>query len=157
MTGRANVVDRGVETLNASLAHVADLEPSLSALMGSSNRAAATAEVTFSALGSGGREAGRAAVVARCALRAFGDVGETNTVTVRAVGTQELSWETSTSGTIAASWTVRWCSSVVQAEGTRGASFADRLAMLILVVTSLADRGLRAADRASIRYRTEQV
>ncbi len=150
MTGRANVVDRGIQALDTGFTHVADLESSLATLMGSSNRAAATAEVTFSALGSGRSKTGRTAIVAGSTLGTLCDISETFTAAVRAIGTQELSWEASTSGTIAASWAMRWCSCVVQAEGTRGARLADRLAMLVLVVTSLADSRLRAADWASI-------
>jgi hypothetical protein len=74
VTGRADVVDRGVDALHASLADVADLEPGLAALMRGSNGAAATAEVTLAALAGGLRETSRATIITRRALGALGHV-----------------------------------------------------------------------------------
>jgi hypothetical protein len=74
VAGRAHVVNRGVETLHAGLADVADLESGLTALMRGSDRAATAAEVALAALGGGFSEASGTAVVTGRALRAFRDV-----------------------------------------------------------------------------------
>ncbi len=118
MTRRANVVECSIECDNTSFTHVADLEASLATLMGSSNRAAATAEVAFSALCGGGLETRGTAVVAGSAGCAFGDVGETDAVTVRAIGAQKLSGEARASRAIAASDAIHGSGCIIQAEGS---------------------------------------
>ena len=72
--------------------------------MRSSNRASASTEVTLSALFSGTSEAGRTAIVTRCALGAFADVPEAVAVTVGAVGAQEFSGKASSCRAVAARW-----------------------------------------------------
>ena len=114
MTRRADVVDRGVEGLHAGLTDVADLEARLAALVRGGNGAATAAEEAFSAHTGGFGEAGGAAVRAWCALCAFSDVGEALAVAVSAVGTQELSGEARSLGTVAAGGTGLGGGGVVQ-------------------------------------------
>jgi hypothetical protein len=103
---RADVVDRGVDTLHARLADVADLEPGLAALMRCRHGAAATAEEALAALAGGLREASRAAVVARRALGALADVLEAVAIAVGAVGAEELGVEARSLGAVAAGWAI---------------------------------------------------
>jgi hypothetical protein len=90
VTRRAHIVDSGVQALYASLAHVADLQTGLAALVRSGHRAATAAEVTLSALGCGRGETLRSTVVSGSARRALRDILEIGSITVGAVGTQEL-------------------------------------------------------------------
>jgi hypothetical protein len=90
VTRRAHIVDSGVQALHASLAHVANLQTGRAALVRGSHRAASTAEVTLSALGCGRGETLRSAVVSGSARRALRDILEIGSITVGAVGAQEL-------------------------------------------------------------------
>ena len=118
MARRTNVVDRGVHTLNAGLADVADLEPRLAALMRRRNGAAAAAEVSLAALGGGSGKTRGAAVVTRGALRALADIGEAIAVAVRAIGAQELGGEACTGRAVASRRAKCRMSGVLEAVGS---------------------------------------
>ena len=129
-----DVVDRGIDCLNAGLADVADLEPALSTLVRSRHRAAAAAEISFPALGSGFSEARRAAVVAGRALRAFADIAQIFHVAVRAVGAQELRTNLRARRAVAACWTVNWVTRVEWAVETFWATLAGLLSKAFFVL-----------------------
>jgi hypothetical protein len=116
VTRGTDIVDRRVETLNACLADVADLEPGLAALMRGSDRAATAAEVALAALGGGFGEASRPTVVARCALRALADIREAEAVAVCAIGTQELGGEAGPFRAVAAWRALRRRGGIVETE-----------------------------------------
>jgi hypothetical protein len=147
VTGRANVVDCGVECLHTSLADVTDLIVGFAALMRSSNRAAAATEESFLALRSRSSEARSSTVRTRCALCALTCVNEAGTITECADGTQVLSRKSSAVRAVAARRTNLRSRGVVQAVAACRTDLRNSLSCGVLVGTSLTNGRLSAAKR----------